>query len=122
VQGPNTGQVDGAVTTPVTVGTPAPPVAAKPRLKLTRATASRKHGASVSGTTTSGFTGKLVVSAACGSARAKRTATARKGRFASHLRLPRGCRTARKVRLTVAWAGSSAFARQSVAKTVAIAK
>jgi hypothetical protein len=120
VQGPNDGEVDATATTPVTVGTPPPP---KPGLALTKATASRRHGVSVSGTTATGFAGKLVISAACGSATARRTTTARHSRFAaSGLRLPRGCRTAGKVRLTVSWAGSSAFAKQSVAKTVAIAR
>jgi hypothetical protein len=119
VEGPNSGQVDDTATTLVTVGTPPPP---KPVLALTRATASHRHGVSVAGTTAPGFTGKLVVSATCGSARAKRTTTARNRRFASSLRLPRGCHSARKVRLTVSWAGSSAFGKQSVAKTVAIAR
>jgi hypothetical protein len=119
VEGPTDGEVDDTATTPVTIGTPPPP---KPDLALTKASASRRHGVSVIGTTASGFAGKLVVSAACGSATAKRTTTARKGRFASSLRLPGACRKARKVRLTVSWAGSSAFAKQSVAKTVAIAK
>jgi hypothetical protein len=119
LEGPNTGQVDGAASTPVTVGTPAPP---KPGLALTKVSASRRHGVSVTGTTVSGFTGKLVVVAACGSATAKHTTTAHNRKFASGLRLPRGCRSARKVRLTVSWGGSSAFSKQSVAKTVAIAK
>jgi hypothetical protein len=122
VQGPNGAEVDQAATTPITVGTPPPPALPKPGLKLTKATASHRHGVSVAGTAVSGFTGRLVISAACGSATATRTTTARQRRFASSLRLPRGCRTARKVRLTAAWAGSSAFAKQSVAKTVAIAK
>ncbi len=122
VQGPTAGEVDQAATTPVTVGTPPPPALPKPGLKVTRATASHRHGVSVAGSTVSGFTGRLVISAACGSASATRTTTARHRRFASSLRLPGGCRTAKKVRLTVAWAGSSAFAKQSVAKTVAIAK
>jgi hypothetical protein len=119
VQGPDGGQVDQTATTPVTVGAPPPPT---PGLILTKATASHRHGGSVAGATISGFAGKLVVSAACGSARAKRTTRAHNGRFSSSVRLPRRCRTAKKVRLTVAWAGSSAFAKQSVAKTVAIAK
>ena len=119
VQGPNGDEVDQTATTPVTVGTPPPPT---PGLILTKAKASHRHGVSVAGTTITGFAGKLVVSAACGSVTAKRTTSAHNGRFASSVRLPRRCRTARKVRLTVAWAGSSAFAKQSVAKTVAIAR
>ncbi len=119
VQGPTADEVDDTATTLVTVGSPPPPT---PGLTLTKATASHRHGVSIAGTAASGFNGKLVVSAACGSATAKRTTTARNRRFASSVRLPRGCRTARKVRLTVSWAGSSAFSKQSVAKTVAIAR
>ena len=119
VEGPNSGEVDGAASTPVTVGTPPPP---SPKLKLTKAAASHKHGVAMAGSTVSGFTGKLAVSAACGSATAKRTVTARNRRFSSGLALPRGCAHARKVKLTVSWAGSSAFANQTVTKTVAIAK
>ena len=122
VQGPTGGEVDDAATTPVTVGTPPPPALPKPGLRLTKGTASHRHGVSVAGTTAAGFTGRLVVSAACGSATASRTTTTRQRRFASRLRLPNGCRKAKRVKLTVAWAGSSAFAKQSVAKTVAIAK
>ena len=119
VEGPNSGEVDGAASTPVTVGTPPPP---SPKLKLTKAAASHKHGVAMAGSTVSGFTGKLAVSAACGSATAKRTVTARNRRFSSGFALPRGCAHARKVKLTVSWAGSSAFANQTVTKTVAIAK
>jgi hypothetical protein len=119
IEGPNNGQVDGAATTLVTVGTPLPP---KPGLKLTKGTASHKHGASVTGSTNSGFSGKLVISAACGSSTAKRATTAHNRRFSSSFALPGGCRTAKKVKLTVSWAGSSAFAKQTVTKTVAIAR
>jgi hypothetical protein len=75
----------------------------------------------VAGTAVSGFTGKLLISAACGSATAKRTTAAHNRRFATSVRLPSGCRRARRVRLTVSWVGSSAFAKETVAKTVAIA-
>jgi hypothetical protein len=119
VEGPNGDEVDASATTPVTVGTPPPP---QPGLTLTKASASRRHGVSVAGTTASGFAGKLVISAACGSASAKHTTTAHTRRFAASVRLPTGCRKAKKVKLTVSWAGSSAFAKQTVAKTVAIAK
>jgi hypothetical protein len=122
VEGPTGGEVDGAATTPVTVGTPSPPAAPKPGLTLTKATASHRHGAAVAGTTVSGFTGKLVISAACGSATTRHTATSRRGRFASSMPLPRRCRTAKHVKLTVAWAGSSAFSKQTVSRSVAIAR
>ena len=122
VVGPTNGEVDDSATTPVTVGTPPPPVLPKPALAITKASASHRHGVTAAGTTVSGFTGKLVVSAACGSSTAKRTTTAHNRRFAGSVRLPSGCRTARRVRLIVSWAGSSAFAKQTVSKTVAIAK
>jgi hypothetical protein len=122
IEGPNTGQVDSTATTLVTVGTPVPPAPPTPGLKLTKGTASHKHGASVTGSANSGFRGKLVISAACGSSTAKRTTTAHNRRFSSRFALPRGCRTAKKVKLTVSWPGSSAFAKQTVTKTVAIAK
>ena len=41
---------------------------------------------------------------------------------ASSLRLPRGCRTAKHLKLTVSWAGSSAFAKQTVSRSVPIAR
>ncbi len=119
VQGPNGGEVDGTASTPVTVGTPPPPT---PGLTLGKAAASHRHGVSVAGTTATGFAGKLVVSAACGASTVRHTTSAHNRRFASSLRLPRGCRTAKRVRLTVSWAGSSAFSKQSVSKTVAIAR
>ena len=122
VEGPNSGEVDATASTPVTVGTPALPAPPSPALKLTKARASHRHGVTVAGTTTSGFTGRLAVSAACGASTARHTVTARNRRFSSGFALPHGCRQARKVKLTVAWAGSGAFARQTVRRTVAIAK
>ena len=86
IEGPNVGEVDGAASTSVTVGTPAPPAPPSPKLKLSKAAASHKHGVAVAGSTVSGFTGKLAVSAACGSSTAKRTVTARNRRFSSALR------------------------------------
>jgi hypothetical protein len=119
LEGPNAGEVDSSASTPVTVGTLTPP---KPGLRLTRATASHRRGVSMAGSSASGFTGKLAVSAACGRSTSRRTTTARKGRFASSLALPAGCRKAKQVTLTVSWAGSSAFAQQRVSRTVAIAR
>ena len=119
VEGPNAGEVDDAASTPVTVGTPPPPSA---KLTLTKAAASHRHGATVSGSTAKGFIGRLAVSAACGSSTARHMVTARSSRFSSAFALPGGCRHAQKVKLTVSWAGSSAFAKQTVIRTVAIAK
>ena len=125
VEGPSSGEVDDSASTTVTVGNPVPPAPPSPKLKLTKATASHRHGVTIAGTTVSGFTGKLVVSAACGSATTRHTTTARRGRFASSVRLPSGCRTAKHVKhvkLTVAWAGSSAFSKQTVSRSVPIAR
>ncbi|MGH2891725.1 MAG: hypothetical protein ACRDPM_00455 [Solirubrobacteraceae bacterium] len=60
--------------------------------------------------------------AACRSSTAKRTTAAHNRRVSPRFTLPRGCRRAKKVKFTVSWAGSSAFAKQTVTKTVAIAK
>jgi hypothetical protein len=119
VEGPNPAEVDDAASTPVTVGTPLPP-APKPSLKLTKVTASHKHGASVSGAAAGGFTGRLLLTATCGASTTRRTTTARNRRFTTRLSLPAGCRKAKKLKLTVSWAGSSAFAKQSVSRSVAI--
>jgi hypothetical protein len=120
VEGPNPAEVDDAASTPVTVGAPVPSAPPKPSLKLTKVTASHKHGASVTGTTAAGFTGRLQLTAACGASTARRNATARNRRFTATIGLPAGCRKAKKLKLTVSWAGSSAFAKQSVSRSVAI--
>ena len=119
VEGPNGGEVDDSASTPLTVGTLTPP---SPGLKLTQATASHRHGVTVGGRSASGFSGKLVVTAACGSSAVHRTTTDRKARFSSRFALPGGCRRAKRVKLTVSWAGSSAFAKQTLTRTVAIAR
>jgi len=122
VEGPSAGEVDDSAASTATVGTPTVAAPPSPKLKLTKATASHRHGVTIAGSSASGFTGKLAVSAACGTSRAKRTVTARNRRFASSLSLPRGCRSAKHVKLTVAWAGSSAFSKQTVSRSVAIAR
>jgi hypothetical protein len=122
IEGPNTQQVDRSDSTPLTVGTPVPPTPPKPGLVLTRLRASHRHGVSATGTTAAGFSGRLLLTASCGASTAKRSTTAKRRRFSATVGLPSGCRTARKVKITVAWAGSSAFSKQSVNKTVAIAK
>jgi hypothetical protein len=119
VEGPNSGEVDRATSTSLTVGTPTPP---RPGLKLTHATASHRHGVQIAGSSASGFTDKLAVSAACGSSTARRSISDRRSRYSSRFPLPAGCRRAKRVKLTVSWAGSSAFTRQTVTRTVAIAR
>ncbi len=120
VEGPSYGEVDASATTVVTVGTVPP--ASKPRLSLTKVTASRRHGVSASGKTSSAFSGRLVLLAACGSSTASHAITADHGRFSGHLRLPAGCRRAKRVKVTVSWAGSPSFATQSIAHSVVIRK
>jgi hypothetical protein len=122
VEGPNAQQVDRSDSTAVTVGTPVAPPPPKPGLKLTRVSASRRHGVSVVGATAAGFSGRLVVAASCGSSTAKHSATARNRHFSANVGLPSGCRKARRVKVTVSWAGSSGFAKQSATKSVAIGK
>jgi hypothetical protein len=122
VEGPNGQEVDGSLITPVTVGTPAPPIAPKPGLALTKVTASRRHGLSVTGAATAGFTGRVLVTAACGSSRTKHTANAKGRRFSASLGLPSGCRTARTLKLSVSWAGSSAWSKESVTRSVVIGR
>jgi hypothetical protein len=122
VEGPNGQEVDGSAITPITVGTPAPPAAPKPALALTKVKASRRHGVSVTGAAASGFTGRVLVTAACGSSRTKHTSTAKGRRFSASLGLPSGCRRARTVKLTVTWAGSSAWSKQSATKSAVIGK
>jgi hypothetical protein len=120
IEGPNASQVDAALVTPVTVGTPNSTLPPKPGLKLGKLTASRKHGISVSGSTTSKFAGKLSVVAACGRSSAKGSASAKKGKFSSHVRVPAGCKNAHTVKITVSWGGSKAWTKQSVSKSVSI--
>jgi hypothetical protein len=120
LEGPNAQEVDKAVSTPITVGTPVAPAPPEPGLKLTAVKASQRHGLSVSGSTAAGFTGRLLVSAACGSSTAKRTATAKRRRFSPTFGLPRGCRVGRKVKLSVSWAGSGSWSKQSAGRSVAV--
>jgi hypothetical protein len=118
VEGPSYGEVDASATTLVTVGTVPPPS----WLSLTRVTASRRLGVSASGRTASGFSGRLVLLAACGSSTASHAVTADHGRFSGRLGLPSGCRSARRVKVTVSWAGSPSFAKQSTERSVGIRK
>ncbi len=121
VEGPSYREVDASATTPVTVGTVTPP-ASQPRLSLTKVTASRRHGVSASGKTASAFSGRVVLLAACGSSTASHAVTADHGRFSGRLGLPSGCRRAKRVKVTVSWAGSPSFAKQSTARSVVIRK
>jgi len=122
VEGPNGQEVDGSAITPITVGTPTPPLAPKPGLALTRVTASRRHGVSVTGAAVTGFTGRVLVTAACGSSRTTHATSAKGRRFSASLGLPSGCRHARTVKLSVTWAGSRAWSKQSATRSVVIGK
>jgi hypothetical protein len=120
VEGPSYREVDASATTLVTVGTVAPP--SQPRLSLTKVTASRRHGVTASGKTASAFSGRLVLLAACGSSSASHAMTADHGRFSGRLGLPSECRRAKRVKVTVSWAGSPSFAKQSTERSVVIRK
>jgi hypothetical protein len=120
VEGPSYREVDASATTLVTVGTVGS--SSSPGLSLTKVTASRRHGVSASGRTASGFSGRLVLLAACGSSTASHAVTAEQGRFAGRLGLPSGCRRAKRVKVTVSWAGSPSFATQSTERSVVIRK
>jgi hypothetical protein len=120
VEGPYYREVDASATTPVTVGTVSP--LSQPGLSLTKVAASRRHGVSASGKTASGFSGRLVVLAACGSSTASHAVTADHGRFSGRLGLPSGCRRAKRVKVTISWAGSPSFATQSTDRSVVIRK
>ena len=120
VEGPSYGEVDASATTLVTVGTAGS--SSQPGLSLTKVTASRRHGVSVSGKTASGFSGRLVLVAACGSSTASHAVTADHGRFSGRLGLPSGCRRTKRVKVTVSWAGSPSFATQSTDRSVVIRK
>jgi hypothetical protein len=118
VEGPSYREVDRSATTLVTVGTVPP--SSQPRLRLTKVTASRRHGVSASGKTASAFSGRLVLLAACGSSTASHAVTADHGRFSGRLGLPSGCRRARRVKVTVSWAGSPSFTKESTEHSVVI--
>ena len=121
VEGPSYKEVDASATTLVTVGTVMSPPP-QPGLSLTKVTASRRHGVSASGKAASAFSGRLVLRAACGSSTASHAVTADHGRFSGRLGLPSGCRKAKRVKVTVSWAGSRSFAKQSTKRSVVIRK
>jgi hypothetical protein len=121
IEGPNASEVDDSDSTALTVGTPVAPPPAQPGLRLTRASASRRHGVAVAGSVASGFAGRLAVVASCGRSTERRSTTAARRRFSATVGLPRGCSArTRKVKVIVSWAGSKAYAKQSVSRTVAI--
>jgi hypothetical protein len=121
IEGPNGAEVDATATTQVTVGSPVIALP-KPGLALSKVTASHRHGVSATGKTRAAFSGHLVLAAACGSSTAKRTTTAKKGRFSGTVGLPAACRKAKRVTVTLTWAGSSSYAKQSITRSVAIGK
>jgi hypothetical protein len=124
IEGPDSQEVDGALTTAVIIPAPPPPAPkpAAPKLRITHATASHKHGATITGTATVALTGRVVVYAACGKASVSGAPLVQHGKFSDHVRLPASCRRAKRVRLGVVWAGSAAFARETVSREIRIAK
>jgi hypothetical protein len=75
---------------------------------------------SVRGTAAGTLRGVVIVAASCGPSPVAQSVPVGAGRFQAHLRLPSRCRSARTLRVTVTWRGSSAFAHQTVSRTVAI--
>jgi hypothetical protein len=120
IEGPSVEEVDATLSTPVTVGTPAPPTSktAQLKLRLGTVTASRRHGVSVAGTTAAAFAGRLAALAACGRSTRQARIQVHKGRFSVHLGLPKRCGKNGRVRVKVSWAGSATFAKASATKTV----
>lgn len=119
IEGPSAGEVDGKLSTPVTVGTP--PKTTKQallKLRLGTVTASRRHGVSVTGATVAAFTGHLAALASCGTSTKQSRTQVHKGRFSVHIGLPKGCAVGRHVRVKVFWAGSAAFAKAGVTRSV----
>jgi hypothetical protein len=124
IEGPSVAQVDAALSTPLTVGTPAPlsPKASKLELRLGKVAATRKHGVSVAGRTASAFHGRLAVAASCGSSSRQTRTEVRNGRFSTHVALPGGCRTRQRVSVKVSWAGSATFAKATANTSVRIGR
>jgi len=135
VEGPNSNEVDAALSTPFSI--PAPPVISTPpskpkpkpapapaaaKLRITHSTASHKHGATITGTTASALAGRIVVYATCGKASTSTTPRDRNGKFSGHIKLPKTCRKAGRVKLGAVWAGSAAFKKQAVSESVLIKK
>jgi hypothetical protein len=127
VEGPNSNEVDAALSTPFSIPAPVkkPPPAPKPaaaKLRITHSTASHKHGATITGTTASALSGRIVVYATCGKASTSTTPRDRNGRFSGHIKLPKTCQKAGRVKLGAVWAGSAAFKKQAVSESVLIKK
>ena len=128
IEGPNNSEVDAAATTPIFVGTPpappAPPAPTRgsPRLQITSARVSRRHGASVHGAAAAGLSGLVAVGATCGDSTFTSRVTASNGGFFAHLNLPRSCRRHSHVKISANWHGSSSFRPESVSEVVRIGR
>jgi hypothetical protein len=118
IEGPGPSEIDQAIITPVII--PSPPASA--RLRISHATASRKHGVTIDGTAAASLAGRIVVYATCGRKSVSVSPSIGNGKFRGHLRLPNTCRRARGVTIGVVWAGSAAFAKQVVTRQIAIKK
>ena len=122
IEGPNAAEVDEALSTPLTVGTPVPPgpKASKLELRLGRVAASRKHGVSVAGATAAAFHGRLAVAASCGSSTRQARDRGPKRPLLGPPRPPKGCGKNERVTVKVSWAGSATFAKASASTSVRI--
>jgi hypothetical protein len=130
IEGPNTGEVDAAGTTPIYVGTPPPPPppppvpvhASSPHLALHSVHVSKHHGTVIAGRGAGTLTGHVRVTVACRRASAHGTARVVRGRFSLRLATPHGCARRGKARVTVSWAGSRSFSKQSVTESVTVTR
>jgi hypothetical protein len=99
---------------------PAPPKLASANLRLGHVTASRRHGATIQGTTAAAVVGRIYVYASCWKAKKYVIVPDTNGKFAGHLKLPNLCRKAKHVWVGAVWGGSQSFAEQNVGKLVGI--
>jgi len=119
IQGPDGSEVDAATTTPVTIPAP-PPKPQQPKLHITHASLSHKHGATIKGTTAPALAGRVEVYVACGKASTSTAPRIADGRFNAHLKLPRTCRRAMHATVGVVWPGSATFRRQVLTKALRV--
>jgi hypothetical protein len=110
VTGPGRDEVDATLATPFTIG--ARPIAQRAlpsQLRVTGIDATAGTRVSVRGTTASGLSGTLTLTASCAGSSSRGTATAARGRFSGQLPLPHLCIAHDPISVAVAWAGSPAY-------------